>query len=265
MSRLPIRLRLTAAFAAAMTAVLVGACLFVYLRLKSDLDESLTAALDARATAVLAAGTASAGATGEPEEGFAQLLRTDGTVIDTAGAITTDALTRAELRRAAAGEDVVVERVVPSIEGTARVLAKAGTGARIAAVGQSLGDRDETLGNVVASFAIGGPAAVLLASLLGYALAAAGLRPVDAMRRRAREVSLNRADERLPLPQAHDEIRRLGETLNEMLDRLGRHSSVSAASWPTPVMSCARRWRSSRPSWRARCGAGATIRRCARR
>ena len=87
MSRLPIRLRLTAAFAAAMTAVLVGACLFVYLRLKSDLDESLTAGLDARATAVLAAGTASAGATGEPEEGFAQLLRTDGTVIDSAGAI----------------------------------------------------------------------------------------------------------------------------------------------------------------------------------
>ena len=116
----------------------------------------------------------------------------------------------------------MVERVVPSIEGTARVLAKAGSGARIAAVGQSLGDRDETLGNVVASFAIGGPAAVLLASLLGYALAAAGLRPVDAMRRRAREVSLSRADERLPLPQAHDEIRRLGETLNEMLDRLGQ-------------------------------------------
>ena len=42
------------------------------------------------------------------------------------------------------------------------------------------------------------------------------------MRRRAREVSLSRADERLPLPQAHDEIRRLGETLNEMLDRLGQ-------------------------------------------
>ena len=87
-------------------------------------------------------------------------------------------------------------------------------------VGQSLDDRDETLGNLVASFAIGGPVAVILASLLGYALAAAGLRPVEAMRRRAREVSLSRADERLPLPAAHDEIRRLGETLNEMLDRL---------------------------------------------
>ena len=89
-------------------------------------------------------------------------------------------------------------------------------------VGQSLQDRDDTLDSLVRSFAIGGPIAILLASLLGYALAAAGLRPVEAMRRRAREVSLSRADERLPLPAARDEIRRLGETLNEMLDRLSR-------------------------------------------
>jgi signal transduction histidine kinase len=90
------------------------------------------------------------------------------------------------------------------------------------AVGQSLQDRDDTLGNLIRSFALGGPIAVLLASVLGYALAAAGLRPVEAMRRRARDVSLSSADERLPLPAARDEIRRLGETLNEMLDRLGR-------------------------------------------
>jgi two-component system, OmpR family, sensor kinase len=63
---------------------------------------------------------------------------------------------------------------------------------------------------------------VVLASLLGYALAAAALRPVEAMRKRAEHVSLRRDAERLPLPEAHDEIRRLGETLNEMLDRLRR-------------------------------------------
>jgi signal transduction histidine kinase len=42
------------------------------------------------------------------------------------------------------------------------------------------------------------------------------------MRRRAAEVSLAREDERLPLPAARDEVRRLGETLNDMLDRLRR-------------------------------------------
>ena len=43
MSRIPIRLRLTAAFAAAMILVLAGAGLFVSLRLRADLDEKLGA------------------------------------------------------------------------------------------------------------------------------------------------------------------------------------------------------------------------------
>jgi signal transduction histidine kinase len=42
------------------------------------------------------------------------------------------------------------------------------------------------------------------------------------MRRRAAAISLSGEPERLPLGPAHDEIRRLGETLNEMLDRLRR-------------------------------------------
>ena len=38
MSRLPIRVRLTALFALATMVVLVGAGLFVYVRLRADLD-----------------------------------------------------------------------------------------------------------------------------------------------------------------------------------------------------------------------------------
>jgi signal transduction histidine kinase len=221
--RLPVRLRLTAAFALATGLVLVGAGLFVYLRLKSDLNESVTAGLVARATAVVVANSPSAGAAGDAEEGFAQLLKTDGGVLDSIGGIRGEALRPVELRRAAAGEEILIERRVPGIEGTARVLARADGGSEVVMVGRSLQDRDDALGSLVASFAIGGPIAVLLASLLGYALAAAGLRPVEAMRRRAQGVSLSGEDERLPLPAAHDEIHRLGETLNEMLGRL-RHS-----------------------------------------
>ena len=215
MSRVPLRVRLTAAFALAMVLVLIGAALFVYLRLKSDLDESVTAALDARAAAVLASGSASAGAPGDPEEGFALLVSPD------RPRAADRILGAGELRRAAAGRSVLVERTIPGVEGRARVLAR-GDGDRVAVVGQSLDDRDETLGNLVASFAVGGPVAVILASLLGYALAAAALRPVEAMRRRAEDVSLDPGGARLPLPAAHDEIRRLGETLNAMLDRLRR-------------------------------------------
>jgi two-component system OmpR family sensor kinase len=257
-SRLPIRVRLTAAFALAMLLVLAAAGLFVYLRLKDDLDESLDAGLAARAAAVAGSGEADAAEPEEAEEGFAQVLSRSGEVLDEVGGARGPVLTGAERARAGAGGRVQVEREVPGIEGTVRILAgpataeqgaagdatggapgePAGAGAPaggahgsvarpateldVFAVGQSLDDRDETLAGVVASFAVGGPIAVLLASLLGYLLATAGLRPVEAMRRHAREVSLAHDGEQLPLPAAHDEVRRLGETLNEMLDRLRR-------------------------------------------
>ncbi len=83
-------------------------------------------------------------------------------------------------------------------------------------------DRDDVLGGLITTFAVGSPVAVLVASVLGYVLAGVALRPVEAMRARAAEVSLAAGDERLPLPAARDEIRRLGETLNGMLDRLSR-------------------------------------------
>ena len=205
-----------------MVLVLAAAGLFVYVRLEDDLNESVTAGLQTRASAVASAGSASAGAAGDGEEGFAQLVAADGTVVDSAGGVRGGALSAAELQQAAGGDQLLVERRVAGIEGTTRVLATADRGQEVVVVGQSLDDRDETLASLVASFAIGGPIAVLLASLLGYALSAAGLRPVEAMRRRAAEVSLGSGDARLPLPAAQDEVRRLGETLNEMLDRLRR-------------------------------------------
>jgi signal transduction histidine kinase len=220
-SRLPIRARLTAAFALAMVVVLAAAAVFVYVRLETDLNESVTAGLESRAAAVAASGQASAGAAGEDEEGFAQVVAPDGEGQDSAGGVgSRSVLTSWELTRAARGEKVLVERRVPGIEGTARVLAESAGGGQVVTVGQSLDDRDETLAGLVTSFAAGGPIAVLLASLLGYGLAATGLRPVEAMRRRAADVSLERDGERLPLPVARDEIRRLGQTLNAMLDRM---------------------------------------------
>jgi two-component system, OmpR family, sensor kinase len=219
--------RLTAAFALAMTLVLVGAGLFVYLRLRADLDESVDAGLRTRAAAIATAarglGVPPAGAGGgQVEESFAQVLDVGGRVRGATGGVTEAVLSDAERRRAERAS-VVVERRVARIEGTARVLARPLPGrsaASVVVVGQSLDDRNVALSGLVTSFAVGGPLAILLASAIGYALATAGLAPVEAMRRRAAEVSLTGDDERLPLPAAHDEVRRLGETLNDMLDRL---------------------------------------------
>jgi two-component system, OmpR family, sensor kinase len=230
MSRLPIRVRLTAAFALATLLVLAGAGLFVYVRLRADLNDTVNATLRSRVTAVARQSSdAAPGIRGvnleDREESFVQVLTPDGRLLDVIGGARSPVLSPAETTRSS-HKALKLERRVSGIDGTARVLARttaSGSGPVVVAAGQSLGDRDEALNGVVTSFAVGGAIAILLASGIGYLLARAGLAPVEAMRRRARDVSLTRADERLPLPRARDEVRRLGETLNEMLDRL-RHS-----------------------------------------
>ena len=47
----------------------------------------------------------------------------------------------------------------------------------------------------------------------GWALATAGLAPIEAMRRRAEQLSLSDSDRHLPLPSARDEIYRQSEEL----------------------------------------------------
>ena len=215
--------------------MLAGAGLFVYLRLRADLNDGVNASLSVRSSAIAARhpgdGPAGSGlaSLADPKEGFVQVLAppparaSSGRIVDAAGRARGPALTRSELRRAAGGP-VVVERRLAGIDGRSRMLARPlrANPRLVVVTGQSLNDRNEALSGVVTSFAVGGSAAIVLASLLGYLLASVGLAPVEAMRRRAREVSLSHGDERLPLPDARDEVRRLGETLNEMLDRLRR-------------------------------------------
>jgi signal transduction histidine kinase len=67
---------------------------------------------------------------------------------------------------------------------------------------------------------LGGPLALLVATLAGYGLAASAFRPVEAMRRRAASIGGSTPGTRLPVPSSRDELSRLAETLNEMLARL---------------------------------------------
>jgi len=213
-----------------MVLVLAGASVFVYLRLRSNLDDTIDTGLRSRADDVTAlirqsdAGLTSA--TGarlaEPEESFAQVLTTNGRLLDATQGVGTPAL-RARQAERVSPSGTLFERRLPGVDGPARLLARRVVvrgEPTIVVVGASLDDRNETLAGVWSSFLIGGAVAVLLASGIGYMLARAGLAPIEAMRRRAAGVSLARAGERLPLPKARDEIRRLGETLNDMLARL---------------------------------------------
>lgn len=232
MSRIPIRLRVTLAFAGVMALVLAGLGLFVYLRQRDQLDETLETALRSRAAEVSALARDAGGRLSdsgadpliEQDESFAEILSPDGTLVDATaqlgGAVVLDAN---QLEAAADGPVFADLAQVPGIEGQARLLAtpvETGDRTLVVVVGSSLGDRDEDLASLARLLAIGGPIALLLASLAGYAMAGAALRPVESMRRRAADISAGEPGARLPVPPARDELARLAETLNTMLGRL---------------------------------------------
>jgi two-component system, OmpR family, sensor kinase len=87
-------------------------------------------------------------------------------------------------------------------------------------IGDSLSERDSSLASLNRLLLIALPLALLVAAFAGYEVAGAALRPVERMRSRAAAISETNPSERLPLPEARDEIGALGTTLNQMLDRL---------------------------------------------
>jgi signal transduction histidine kinase len=62
----------------------------------------------------------------------------------------------------------------------------------------------------------------LLASVVGWWLAGRSLSPVARITREADRIGIEHLDERVEVPQPHDELQRLALTLNAMLDRLER-------------------------------------------
>jgi heavy metal sensor kinase len=64
------------------------------------------------------------------------------------------------------------------------------------------------------------PLLVLLASVGGYWLSRRALAPVDQIMRAAHEINSSNLSKRLEVPRSGDELQRLSETLNGMLERL---------------------------------------------
>jgi two-component system OmpR family sensor kinase len=232
MSRLPIRLRVTLVFAAVMALVLAATGLFVYLRMGSELDEAIDQDLHARARDLAAEirvsdvglGEAAHSVLSARAEGFAQVLTRNGRLFDRGKQPSRRPVLDAHELRGVNRHAIVVEHSgVPGDQEPVRLLANRirFEGKRlIVVVGDSLAARDNALNNLATLLLIGGPVALLLASLAAYGAARASLRTVEAMRRRAAEISATETEQRLPVPPARDELQRLGETLNQMLDRL---------------------------------------------
>jgi two-component system OmpR family sensor kinase len=222
--RLPIRWRLTLAFAGVMAIVLAGLIAFLYFHFRSDLDYNIDQSLRARAQEVagltrdenVADTRGALGTLPTNGDNFVQVLDASGRVLGaSAGFAQSALLSVAEIGAAGHGP-----RLVQRGNRLRLYALPLADGRRLVVAGVSLSERDAALDKLDDALLIGVPPALLLASLAAYALAAAALRPVDQMRRRAARISSEEIGTRLPLPDSHDEVFRLGSTLNEMLDRL---------------------------------------------
>ena len=223
---LPIRARLTIAFAAVIALVLAVAGAFLYSQLENDLDAEINASLRQEATSLATLVEQGRGDTiAGSEFGIAQIYGADARVFaSTLRARGGRLLTRSEVA-GAAHAPLRFDGEIPR-SGAARVYAlpaSSGTGApRVIAVAEPFDLRDHELARLRTLLLIAGPLALLLASFAGYELARAALRPVNRMRERAERITESELSERLPVPSQRDEIAALGHTLNAMLDRLER-------------------------------------------
>lgn len=91
-------------------------------------------------------------------------------------------------------------------------------------------------------YLIAGPIILAVVAAGGWWIARRALRPIDSITASAEQITARRLDQRLPVPTANDELRRLTNVLNHMIDRLEgsfrqamRFSSDASHELKTPL------------------------------
>ena len=256
-SRLPIRVRLTLAFAVAMAVVLGGDGAARLPPRRRRAARSVDQNLRAQASEAVAQRTQRT-RPGRPRHRgrptLAQVLDRSGTV-DRSSPAGARAAPRPRDRAALADGRSVHETI--TCGGPIRLARARGAGhgrrRRPWLSRRSLKARAETLDRLLRELLIASPLALLLASLAGYGLAAAALRPVEAMRRRA--AAINAASPAPPAGAAgaRRDLAARGDAERHARPAARGVSSTSAGSSPTRATSCERRSRCCAPSSSSRC------------
>ena len=230
-SRWPLRTRVALAFLAATGIAVTGLGVLVQLRVNDALEDRLRDSVVAEADRLEAerGGDLPAAVSALRGEVHAQVLTAGGDVEASSGLVADPLLDAADLRASGSGwlertvtvlDDDAAAAGRPDPEQERLVLLVKPVDEGFLVVGTSRQDADEALTTLRNQLLIAGPLALALAGGLGYLVAGAGLRPIERMRSRAATISARSASERLPVPAADDELRRLALTLNAMIGRL---------------------------------------------
>jgi signal transduction histidine kinase len=229
---LPIRGRLTVAFAATMAVVLGCLSVFVYQQSGADLLQAIDAGLSSRGE-LLASDLEHRGPGPvnvqptliESDEVFAQIADASGRVLHSSSIIAGQRMLSSAAVRAAAraGEPKYADRKLIGIDNLARVLAVpvvTPQGRFVVLVGASLQDRKDALVQLATTLAIAGGIALCLTSFGAWLAVTGALRPVGRMRRQTAAISASDPGRRLSVGPGKDELALLSATLNQMLDRI---------------------------------------------
>lgn len=226
---LRVRLALLVSVAA---AVLITAGGLLFLRqLQAGTNNALDAGLQTRADALMSQisskGSGFQDSSPKPRtslqyEERAQVINGAGRIVDSSdssGGL--PLLTAEQLAQARSGS---LHLTRSGSEGTDRLLATpvpaSGTPPTVVVVVSSAEASAEAIVVARSALLVGGPVAVLLIGVGAWLLSGAALRPVERMRRRAAALTAGDAAGRLPVSSKRDEIARLGETLNDLLERM---------------------------------------------
>jgi signal transduction histidine kinase len=219
MRRVPIRLRLTAVFTAAMALALAGVGAGTVLHFRHALDAAIDDTLADRARDLPPPD--GAGRLADDADTAVQVLTTDGLVLAASPrAGTTPLITPAQAATARVHPLQFERGPLPGLSGPVRVLATLGPNQTVVVVVASLAGRDAAVADLQTELWTAFPLVLVIAAGAAYLLAGAALGPVERMRVQAAAITADTPNQRLRIPPGTDEITRLGATLNDMLDRL---------------------------------------------